>query len=376
LPARIFDRCVKTYHGDKWVKHFSCWRQMLCMMFGQLSGRDSLRDLLVSLTAHKPKYYHLGLGKNISRSTLADANQTRDYRLFESFSYEVIRLARDQAIPVTDLLSTVKGNVYACDSTTVDLCLSVFWWATFRKTKAAVKLHTLLDVRTSIPCFIHVSEGSVHDIHGMDQLHYEAGGYYVLDKGYGDFARLARIELMEAFFVTRCKDNLTFHIVKLKKIKKGRGVLFDQIIILKGKIPFSKYPKNLRRVGYYDKELQREFVFLTNNLTLDALEIAMLYKSRWEVELFFKWIKQHLQINAFWGTSMNAVKTQVYIAITTFALISLIKSQLKSTYSLYEILQILSVSLFDKTPLKYLLKSNNIYPKNEEHPQQLKIDLI
>ena len=376
IPARIFDRCVKCFDGNKWTKHFSCWNQMMCMMFGQLSGRESLRDLLLTIDAHSSKYYHLGLGKNVSRSNLARANELRDCQIYETFAYELIAMARRCIIKEPEFNLDVPGNVYAFDSTTIDLCLNVFWWATFRTTKAAIKIHTLLDVKTAIPAFVHITEGSTHDVKALDVLTYESGGFYIMDKAYVDFRRLFKIEESKAYFVTRPKDNLTYTRVCSAKPEKSIGIISDQTIKLKGKKTFNGYPKQIRRIRYYDTEQQRTFVFITNNFEQAAIDIAKLYQYRWKVELFFKWIKQHLKIKSFWGTSINAVKTQVYIAIITYTLVAIIKSELKITRSTYEILQILSVSLFDKTHLYDLLKSPIYQDVKEQKCEQLKMNLI
>jgi hypothetical protein len=376
LPARVFDRCVVAYDGNKWVKHFTCWNQMLCMIFGQLSSRDSLRDLIVTLEAHSTKYYHLGCGKNVSRSNLANANEKRDCRVFEMFAYEMIALARSNAMQDEDFMLPITDNVYAFDSTTIDLCLNVFWWATFRTTKGAVKLHTLYDVKTSIPTFVHITPASVHDVNVLDVLEYEAGGYYVLDRGYVDFERLFFLHTTKAFFVTRAKDNFQFERIYSAKVDRTTGVMCDQTIRLKGFYSSKHYPEKLRRIKFIDVEQRKVLVFLTNNFTLTALEIALLYKYRWKVELFFKWIKQHLKIKEFWGTSMNAVKTQVYIAIITFTLVAVIRSKLKLTRSTYEILQILGVSLFDKMPINQLLQSPFYKNLEQQNCNQLKINLF
>jgi len=376
IPARVFDRCVQTFQGDKWIKHFTCWNQFLCMMFGQLSNRDSLRDLLLCLTAHQPKHYHLGFGKSISRSNLAEANEKRDCRIFETFAYEMIAEARKIAVPDSDFNLSVKGNVYAFDSTTIDLCLNVFWWATFRRAKAAVKLHTLLDVKTSIPVFVHFTSASVHDVRGLDELIYETGGYYIMDLGYIDFERLSNIDKHDAFFVIRAKNNLQFTRISSNKIDKSTGVMCDQQIMLKGFYSIQLYKNKLRRVKFYDAEQNRTFVFLSNNFELPAIEIAMLYKYRWKIELFFKWIKQHLKIKSFWGTSENAVKIQIYIAIITYTLVVIIKGKLKLKQSPYEILQIMSVSLLDKTHLPSLFNNPIYQDVKEQNNIQLKINLI
>ena len=376
IPARIFDRCVNTFQGDKWTKHFTCWNQLLCMMFGQLSNRDSLRDLLVCLIAHQPKHYHLGFGKSISRSNLAEANEKRDCKIFETFAYEMIAEAQKITISDSDFNLSIKGNVYAFDSTTIDLCLNVFWWATFRRAKAAVKMHTLLDVKTSIPVFVHITPASVHDVRGLDELVYEIGGYYIMDRGYIDFERLSTIDHHDAFFVIRAKNNLQFTRISSNKADKSIGVICDQQITLKGFYSSQLYEKNLRRVKFYDADQNRTFVFLSNNLELPAIEIAMLYKYRWKIELFFKWIKQHLKIKSFWGTSENAVKTQIYIAIITYTLVVIIKGKLKLKQSTYEILQIMSVSLLDKTYLPSLFNNPVYQDVKEQNHIQLKINLI
>lgn len=309
LPSRIFDKCVLKHEGNKWVKHFSCWNQLMCMMFGQLSGRESLRDLLITVSAHSNKYYHLGFGKNVSRTNLAIANEQRDCCIYESFAYEMIAIARSCVVDETDFSLLITGNVYAFDSTTIDLCLNVFWWARFRKAKGAIKIHTLYDVKTSIPAFVHITEGNVHDVNALDVLTYEADGFYIMDKAYVDFKRLFAIHLSKAFYVTRAKENFTFKRIRSVKPDKTNGILCDQTVKLKGVKSSTYYPAILRRIKYFDEEQHRTFVFLTNNFTQSAVDIAMLYKYRWKVELFFKWIKQHLKIKSFWGTSINAVKT-------------------------------------------------------------------
>jgi hypothetical protein len=346
------------------------------MMFGQLCGRDSLRDLIVSINPHADKFYHLGFGKNVTRSNLSLANERRDYRIFEEFAYAMIDRARLCSLPDTDFTLDIAGPVYAFDSTVIDLCLSVFWWAEFRTTKAAIKIHTLLDVKTSIPCFVHITDGATHDVHGLDALKYETGGFYVLDRGYVDFERLCKINQCGAYFVTRAKDNLNFVRVTSRKVKKKKGVLCDQTIDLKGFYSSEKYPDHLRRIRFVDKDTEKRFVFLTNNFELTPQDVALLYKYRWKIELFFKWIKQHLKVKSFWGTSSNAVKVQIYTAIITYCLVVVIKSKLKSARSNYEILQILSVALLDKTPLKELL-SNPIYQDvKEQNCIQLTFDLF
>ena len=376
LPSRVFDKYVNQFDGNKNVKHFTCWNQLLCMMFGQLSNRDSLRDLIVCLEAHSSKYYHLGFGKNVSRSTLADANEKRDYRIYEQFAYEMINIARTHCLNDTDFRLSIKNNVYAFDATVIDLCLNVFWWATFRRAKGAIKLHTLYDVKTSIPSFVHITTGDVHDVNGLDALTYEVGAYYILDRAYVDYERLYTIHTHQAFFVTRTKKNTQLKRMYSSKVNKKAGVRSDQTVKLIGFYSEQHYPEKLRRIKFYDKEQERLFVFLTNNFSLKAIEIAALYKYRWKVELFFKWIKQHLKIKSFWGTSPNAVKTQVYIAIITYTMVAIIKSKLNPNRSTYEILQILGVSLLDKTPVNQLLQGLVYQNVKEQIYNQLKINLI
>ena len=373
LPKRVFDGLVAKYNGDKHIRHFSCWNQLLSMVFGQLTGRDSLRDLMVSIEPHKPKYYHLGFGKGTSRSNFANANEKRDCRIFEEYAFYLIDLARKSSIVDQDFQLNIDGNIYAFDSTTIDLCLSVFWWATFRKTKGGIKLHTLYDVKTSIPCFIHVSPASVNDMNALDLLYYEPGGYYILDRGYIDYERLFRIHQSSAYFVVRAKDNLQFRRMYSNKVDKDNGVLLDQIGKLTGNQVSKRYPEKLRRTKFYDEETDNVLEFLSNNFDLTAEEIAQLYKYRWKVELFFKWIKQHLKVKSFWGTSLNAVKIQVYSAIIAYCLVALVRNKLKVDHSTYEILQILSISLLDKTPLNELLTNQNYKDVKELYGKQLKI---
>jgi hypothetical protein len=373
LPKRVFDGLVAKYNGDKRVRHFSCWNQLLSMVFGQLTGRDSLRDLMVSIEPHKPKYYHLGFGKGTSRSNFANSNEKRDCRIFEEYAFYLIDLARKSSIVDQDFQLNIDGNIYAFDSTTIDLCLSVFWWAKFRTTKGGIKLHTLYDIKTSIPCFIHVSTASLHDVNALDLLYYEPGGYYILDRGYVDYERLFRIHLSSAYFVVRAKDNLLFRRMYSNKVNKDNGVLLDQIGKLTGFYVSKDYPEKLRRIKFYDEETDNNLEFLSNSFDITAEEIAQLYKYRWKVELFFKWIKQHLKVKSFWGTSLNAVKIQVYSAIVAYCLVALVRNKLKVDHSTYEILQILSISLLDKTPLNELLTNQNYKDVKELYGKQLKI---
>jgi hypothetical protein len=376
LPARVFDRCVAHYKGDHYVKHFTCWNQLLCMMFGQLSGRESLRDLLVSIGPHRAKFYHLGFGKNVSKTNLAKSNEKRDYRIFEEFAYAMIDKARAVCPPNPDFELDISGPVYAFDSTIIDLCLNVFWWAKYKSTKAAVKMHTLVDVKTSIPCFIYITEGAVHDVHGLDALEYEKGGFYVLDRGYFDFKRLFVINLFGAYFVVRSRKRLAFSRHESRKVKRKKGILCDQTISLDTFYPAEKYPGPLRRIRYHDPETGKRFVFITNNFELKAEDITRLYRHRWSIETLFKWIKQHLKIKSFWGTTPNAVKIQIYTAIITYTLVVIIQNKLKCNKSIYEVLQILGIALFDKTPLTELLSNDVNQDVKEQSCIQLKFDIF
>jgi hypothetical protein len=369
---KAFDRIVQYHEGNKYIRTFSCWNQMLCMVFGQLTSRDSMRDLMLSLEAHQPKYYHLGFGPSVTRRNLGKANEKRNYKIFEEFAYVLIEEARRSCYK-SDFEVEVDGNVYALDSTTIDLCLSVFWWAEFRKHKGGIKLHTLYDVKTSIPAFLHVSKANVHDVNTMDLISYESGSFYVMDKGYIDFDRLHKIHQQGSYFVTRAKDNLRFKRMYSKAVDKSTGVMSDQIGKLEIYHSKKDYPDKLRRIKYYDKERKKNLVFLTNNHDLKATEIAMLYKKRWEVEIFFKWLKQHLKIKSFWGTTLNAVKVQIYCAIIAYCLVAIIGNKLKVDRSIYEILQILSISLLDKAPVREILKKYDYKNVKEQNNNQLKI---
>ena len=357
LPQRTFRRYVEKYGGDKHIKSFSCYHQLLCMIFGQLSSRDSLRDLTTCLSAHNCKFYQLGLGKSVSRSNLAYANENRDYRMFEDFAYALVDYARHLHVPDPEVCVGLPAKrLYSFDSTVVDLCLEVFCWATFRQTKAAIKVHTLFDVRATLPAFIYVTEGSVHDVKALDVLAIEADAFYIMDRAYVDYKRLWRIADNRAWFVVRAKSNMRFRRIDSDTIDRNGSIICDQVIVLTSTHARNAYPGELRRVKYYDEENDLLLVFLTNNFDITAEQVALLYKHRWSVETFFKWVKQHLRVLSFWGTTQNAVKTQVYIAMITFILISILKSTLKSEMSLNDILQVVSVSLLDKTPLEILLK--------------------
>jgi len=343
------------------------------MVFGQLTHRDSLRDLIIVLEAHRKKSYHLGLGKSVTRSNLSKANAKRNYRIFEEFAYHLIAIARKKRANED---FEIKGKVYAFDSSTIDLCLSVFWWATFRKKKAGIKLHTLYDIVTQIPAFIHITEATVNDMNAMDVIPYETGAYYIFDRGYVDYTRLYRITQYEAYFVIRAKSNLKFSRIYSRKVEKSTGVLCDQIGKLSGSQTKKQYPDKIRRVKFYDAETKRTFVFLTNNMELTALQIALLYKNRWQVELFFKWIKQHLKIKSFWGTTENAVRIQIYAAIIAYCLVAIVGAELKIKHSTYEILQIVGLSLLDKTPINELLTNTDYNNVKELNSNQLTIKWI
>jgi len=355
LPKHEFDKCVQRFRGDYHLRAFSCFDQFLCMAFAQLTFRESLRDIETCLRTMAPKLYHTGFRGKISRSTLADANERRDWRIHADFAQILIAKAR-QLYAAEGLGVELDQTAYALDSTTVDLCLSLFPWARFRKHKGAVKLHTLLDLRGNIPTVVIVTHGKVHDVNILDDLSCEVGAFYIMDRGYLDFARLYKIQQSLAFFVTRTKKNSNFRRVYSAPVEKSTGVLFDQTIVLENFYAKQDFPEKLRRIGFFDAKTKHRLVFLTNNFALPALAIAELYRLRWQVELFFKWIKQHLRIKAFFGTSENAVKTQIWIAIATYVLVAIVKKQLGLDASLYTILQILSISLFEKTSLLQALE--------------------
>jgi hypothetical protein len=373
LPKRDFDRCVRKYKGNYRVRRFSCFDQFLCMAFAQLTFRHSLREIETCLNSMKAKLYHLGIRGSVARNTLAIANQNRDWRIYADFAQVLITHARK--LYIKDSLGVdLEQTVYAFDSTTIDLCLTLFPWAQFRRRKAAVKLHTLIDLRGNIPCFVHISNGKMHDVKALDRLPIEAGSFYVMDRGYIDFARLYRFQTCMAFFVTRAKKNLQCRRQKNRPVDKTIGLRCDQTIVLTGSKSAEEYPQSLRRIKYVDPDTGKRFVFLTNNFVLDAITIAKLYKCRWQVELFFKWIKQHLRIKAFYGTSDNAVKTQVWIAISVYVLVAIVKREHKLDRSMNEILQVLSLNLFEKTPL-FMALSGQIDP-NQEEPRHNQLSLF
>jgi len=355
VPWTSFTRIVERYHGNAGVRALTCAEQFRAMAFAQLTWRESLRDIEVSLSANAPKLYAMGFRSPVKRSTLADANELRDWRIWFELATLLIRRARK--LYASDPLGVELDNtVYALDSSTIDLCLSLFDWAPFRSTKAAIKLHTLLDLRGSIPAFIHISDGKLHDVNVLDLLTLEAGAFYVMDRGYLDFSRLYRMHQAGAFFVTRAKSPMNARRVYSAPVDRATGLICDQLVMLNGHYSVKKYPEHLRRVRFRDPESGKTLVFLTNNTTLPALTIAALYKNRWAVELFFKWIKQHLRVKKFLGTSENAVKTQVWCAVATYVLIAIVKKELQLDASLYTCLQILSVSVFEKTQLSCALQ--------------------
>lgn len=357
-----FLRIVKKYDGNKYVKHFTCWNQLLTLMFGQLCNRESLRDLIVALNAHQEKCYHLGVGKHVTRSNLAKANENRDYRIFEDFAFHMISEARKKR--VNDIFK-LNGNVYAFDSTTIDLCLKLFPWANFSTYKGGIKIHTLYDVETQVPAFIHITEAKINDVRAMDVITYESGSFYVFDRAYNDYHRLYKIHMMDSFFVVRAKTNIKARVLKWKR-RLPKNILSDCEIELTGFYTQKSYPETIRLVRFWDEEDEREFVYLTNAKHIPALQVAELYKNRWQVEPFFKWLKQHLKIKKFWGTSENAVKIQVYSAIIAYCLVAIMQHDMKLNRSTYEVLQILGISLTDKTPLRNLFSKTKFNDVKEQ----------
>ena len=369
-PFHVFKYCVNRYNGDYKARDFTCWKQFLCMSFGQLTHRESLSDTTLCLRLQKEKLYHLGIGSPFHKSTISRANETRDWRIFRDFALKLIEQAKQLYAESSQLDINLKGGIYALDSTIVDLCLSVFWWATFRTTKAAVKVHTLLDLKTSIPEYIFITDGSVHDVNILDNIDLPRGSYLVMDRAYVDFERLYNLAVNRINFVVRAKRNLKYEVLNSGQPDKDGGIQSDQCILLTGINSLQKYRDSLRRVQYYDAETQQTFVFLTNNFKLSASNIAALYKSRWGIETFFKWIKQHLKIQSFWGQSENAVKTQIWIAISSYLIVIIAKKQLNLKYSLYEILQMISLAPFDRTPMKKLFENAEYqYVKEQKYGQ-------
>ena len=361
LDPFVFLRISKKYGGDKYVKTFSCWNQLAVMMFGQLSNRESLRDLVLATHAHANKAFHLGFGKHASKSTLADANANRDYRIFEEFAYRVMAEARQ--CRATEIFK-LGGKVYAFDSSTIDLCLSVFSWALFRKKKGGIKLHTLYDIETQIPTFFHITPARNHDTRAMDAIPYEENSFYIFDRAYNDFGRLFTINSVGAYFVVRGKKNNDFRPMRWKR-RLPSGVLSDAIGYMAGQLTMSKYPEKIRRILYLDPESGRTFIFFTNALNINPLKVAELYHNRWQIELFFKWLKQHLKVKKFWGQTENAVRIQIYTAVTAYCMMAIVQKKMDVQRSIYEMLQLVSVSLTDTVELKALFCKPNCNIVNE-----------
>jgi len=371
ISYKQFQTIVNRHSGDYKVRDFNCWKQLLCMAFGQLTHRESLADTLMCLKANMHKLYHLGIGELVVNSTITRANENRSYLIYEELAMLLIKQAKQLYIDDSDIDVQLKNNVFAIDATTIDLCLSAFYWATFRSTKGGIKLHTQLDLKTSIPEFIHCSTASVHEVNVLDVISFESNSFYVMDRGYVDYKRLYRIHQCDAFFVTRAKDNMDYRRVYSHPVDKPQGVLCDQTITLNGYYASRDYPEKMRRIKFRDDETGKVLIFLANNFHLIATDIAQLYKHRWKIELFFKWIKQHLKIKSFWGHSENAVKTQVWIAVSVYVLVAIAKKKFMLKQSLYEILQILSISIFDKMPVNQLFQQTQLQDFKEQDRNQL-----
>lgn len=370
MPMHIFRRCVRRYDGNHKIQSFTCLDQFLCMAFAQLTYRESLRDIEACLRAQQSKLYHMGIRGGVSRNTLANANKVRDWRIYADFAQALIQIARRLYVD-EDLGVELDNTVYALDASTIDLCLSVFPWALFQQTKGAVKLHTLLDLRGNIPTFLHISDGKLHDVKVLDLLIPEPGAFYIMDRGYLDFTRLFHLHQARAFFVIRARSNTKMRRLYSRQVDKTTGLRCDQTIVLTGVHTPRYYPEKLRRIKYYDATTDKTFVFLTNQFSLPALTIAELYRCRWQVELFFKWIKQHLRIKAFFGTSENAVRSQIWIAVSVYVLVAIIKKRLNIPASLYTILQVLSLTVFERMSLDQLLTESSAHIDNSDFDKQL-----
>lgn len=371
-----FQTIVNRHLGHYKVKNFSCWKQFLCMAFGQLTHRESLSDTIMCLKANANKMYHVGIGEVVAISSITRANESRSFQIYQDLAMLLIKEAKQLYINDDDLEVALKGNVFAIDATTIDLCLSTFYWASFRSTKAGIKLHTQIDLKTSIPEFILFTNATVHDVNVLDVINFESNSFYIMDRGYVDYKRLYKIHLCGAFFVTRAKDNMNYRRLYSHPKNKTKGVLYDQTIMLNKHYASKDYPKRIRRIKFRDEETSKDLIFLTNNFHLKATQIAQLYKYRWKIELFFKWIKQHLKIKSFWGHSENAVKTQVWIAIAVYILVAIAKKRFMLKQSLYEILQILSISIFEKMPINQLFQQTPLqYFKEHNHNQLSLFDL-
>lgn len=370
ISHKQFQTLVTRHKGDYKVKDFSCWKQYLCMVFGQLTHRESLSDTLLCLKANADKTYHLGIGDVVAKSTLSTANENRPYLIYYDLAMLLIKQARHLYLGDSDLEVELENNVFAIDATTIDLCLSTFYWATFRSTKGGIKLHTQLNLKTSIPEFIYFSTASVHDVNALDFISFETNSFYIMDRGYVDYKRLYSIHCCNAFYITRAKDNMNCRRVKSHPSDKNNGVLYDQSVLLNNYYAAIDYSEKIRRIKFYDQQSGKTFIFLTNNFHLKATEVAQLYKHRWKIELFFKWIKQHLKIKSFWGQSENAVKTQVWIAVSVYVLVAIAKKKFMLQQSLYEILQILSISIFERMPINQLFQqTQKQYFKELNHKQ-------
>jgi hypothetical protein len=373
LPLRRFRTCVERYRGDFKVKTFSCQDHFRVMAFAQMSQRESLRDIEICLRAMRSKLYHMGIRSSVSRNNLSNANEVRDWRIYADFAQVLIAHARQLYSDESFGEMLNELTLYALDASTIDLCLSVFPWARFRRTKAAIKLHTLIDLRGNIPTFIHVSDGKLHDVNVLDLLLLEAGAFYIMDRGYLDYERLYRINQALAFFLIRAKKNSRFRRQRSHPVDRSTGLRCDQTVLLRNPGSASQYPGPIRRIAFVDPETGKRLTFITNNFELPALTVTQLYRARWQVELFFKWIKQHLRIKAFYGTSENAVKTQIWIAVSTYVLVAILKKQSRLPHSLYTILQVLSVSLFEKTPIPQLLAEWERHDDQGNIPNQLSL---
>lgn len=373
ISHKQFQTLVRRHKGDYKVKDFTCWKQFLCMAFGQLTHRESLSDTMLCLKANADKTYHLGIGDVVSKSTLSTANENRSCLIYYELAMLLIKEAKQLYIGDSDLEVALESNIFAIDATTIDLCLSTFHWATFRSTKGGIKLHTQLDLKTAIPEFIYFSTAAVHEVNALDLIYFEANSFYIMDRGYVDYKRLYTINRCSAFFITRAKERMDCRRVKSFPADKSKGVIYDQSVLLNNFYPARDYPEKIRRIKFYDKENKKIFIFLTNNFHLPATDVAQLYKHRWKIELFFKWIKQHLKIKSFWGQSENAVKTQVWIAVSMYVLIAIATKRFMLKQSLYEIIQILSISIFERMPINQLFQETQKQYFKEQKDNQLNI---
>ncbi len=371
VSSTSFQTIVNRHFGDYKVREFSCWKQFLCMAFGQLTHRESISDTMLCLKANAAKMYHLGIGEVVAVSTITRANESRSFQIYEDLAMLLIKEAKQLYLLDDDLEVSLKANVFAIDATTIDLCLSTFYWATFRSTKGGIKLHTQIDLKTSIPEFILFSTASVHDVNVLDVIHFEANSFYIMDRGYVDYKRLYKVHSCEAFFVTRAKDNMNYRRLYSKQKDIAKGVMYDQTIMLNNYYAAKDYPEKMRRIKFKDEQTGKVLIFLTNNFHLKATEIAQLYKHRWKIELFFKWIKQHLKIKSFWGQTENAVKTQVWIAVSVYVLVAIAKKHFMIQQSLYEILQVLSISIFEKMPINQLFQQTQLQYFKKQNDNQL-----